>query len=193
MGRSALRDLTGFSWGKRKVLRLAPRRTEKRNEWLVECACGSRAFIRTEDIGSESRRQCQSCRVKERNKTHGLYHSPEYRSWHAMKNRCHNPKSDNYHLYGARGVRVCVPWRKSFMAFYEYMGRRPSSQHTLDRKNTNGNYEPGNVRWATKKQQARNRRTVASLEPYRVAIERLQVMVGAKTIQGLERKVRRLL
>lgn len=87
---------------------------------------------------------------------HGGKGSPEYRNWQAMKTRC-NDVSDP--LYGGRGIQVCERWRNSFAAFLSDMGRRPSSSHSIDRfPNTSGNYEPGNCRWATPTEQAKNRR-----------------------------------
>lgn len=81
----------------------------------------------------------------------------EYRAWAGMKVRCLNPNFKDWHLYGGRGIRVCDKWRDSFESFYGDVGPRPSAVHSLDRyPNGDGNYEPGNVRWATRKQQARN-------------------------------------
>lgn len=75
-----------------------------------------------------------------------------------MKQRCFNPNNKDYRLYGARGISVCDKWRKSFELFLEDVGRRPSPSHSLDRRENNGNYEPGNVRWATPTEQVRNSR-----------------------------------
>lgn len=83
--------------------------------------------------------------------------TPEYRSWQMMKNRCHNPKARDYAYYGGRGISVCKRWRDSYANFLADMGRRPTPMHTLDRKNNAKNYTPGNCRWATREEQARNR------------------------------------
>lgn len=90
-------------------------------------------------------------------RTHGRYLSREYRSWDKAKQRCTNPKNQRYFDYGGRGIRMCPAWLNSFAAFHEYLGPRPEG-HTLDRINNDGNYEPGNVRWATRKQQYSNQR-----------------------------------
>lgn len=81
----------------------------------------------------------------------------EWKTWDAMKSRCGNPRNASYRSYGERGVTVCERWLRSFKAFLEDVGRKPDGM-TLDRIDSNGNYEPGNVRWATPKQQSRNKR-----------------------------------
>ncbi len=85
--------------------------------------------------------------------------TPEYRAWKALIERCENAKCKAYKNYGGRGVRVAPEWRKSFTAFLSHIGARPSVDHSIDRfPNKDGNYEPGNVRWATRSEQNRNRR-----------------------------------
>jgi hypothetical protein len=83
--------------------------------------------------------------------------SREYRSWIAMKKRCFNPRASNYEYYGGRGISVCEDWRPSFVSFFADTGERPLGC-SLDRIDPNGNYEPGNVQWATASEQSRNRR-----------------------------------
>jgi hypothetical protein len=80
----------------------------------------------------------------------------EYRAWIEMRRRCYDPKRPSYRLYGGRGVIVCDRWRYDFAAFLEDVGYAPSSAHSLDRINTEGGYEPGNVRWATAQEQSNN-------------------------------------
>lgn len=81
----------------------------------------------------------------------------ELKAWYEMKARCYTPSNKKYSHYGARGIAVCAKWLDSFESFLADVGPRPSPQHSLDRIDVNGNYEPGNVRWATQKVQQRNR------------------------------------
>lgn len=89
---------------------------------------------------------------------------PEYQSYKNMLKRCYYPGHKNYKNWGGRGIAVCDEWRKSFWAFYDYIGERPSPKHSVDRIDNDGNYEPGNVRWATPKEQANNKRPMKKRE-----------------------------
>lgn len=91
---------------------------------------------------------------------HGMDRSPEQRAWIGMRQRCLNPNKREYPHYGGRGITVCKEWLSSFEAFFAHVGPRPSPKHSLDRIDVNGNYEPGNVRWATQKEQIENTRVV---------------------------------
>lgn len=96
------------------------------------------------------------------NRVHGHtkkgWSSATYKTWMNMKARCLDPKADNYESYGAKGIKVCPQWME-FEVFLRDMGERPSGT-TIDRRNPSGNYEPGNCRWASALEQARNRRDI---------------------------------
>lgn len=95
---------------------------------------------------------------------HRMCRTPEYHAWESMKTRCASgPESVHYQNYKARGITVCDEWQRSFTAFYNHVGPRPSTAHSLDRIENNRGYEPGNVRWATRKEQQRNTRRTRSV------------------------------
>lgn len=96
--------------------------------------------------------------VKIRHEHHGMHGHPLYKTWANMKSRCYNPDIPNYQNYGARGIQVCDRWRNSFSAFVADVGERPDGC-TLDRIDPNGDYEPGNVRWASASVQVKNTNT----------------------------------
>ena len=126
---------------------------------LAKCSCGTIKKINLASVRAGQSRSCGSCRRSMASRKHGHWRSTEYNIWSHMKQRCHNPKNGSYYKYGGRGIGVCERWRESFEAFLEDVGKRPSMAHTLDRfPNNDGDYEPGNVRWATIDQQASNKR-----------------------------------
>lgn len=151
------RDLTGAKFGRLTVIGYAG--VEKNvSYWYCQCGCGH--FVRS--AGSSLGKGAKSCGcynldvARQRNTTHGMTYSSEYRIWSLMLDRCKNPKNSRFHRYGGRGIAVCERWLK-FENFYADLGARPSLNHSIDRIDSNGNYEPGNVQWATPKEQQRNR------------------------------------
>lgn len=95
--------------------------------------------------------------------------SKEWRAWNAMIRRCTYPSMDDWPKYGGAGVTVCEKWRNSFTAFLEDVGFAPSTKHSIDRIDNNGNYEPGNVRWATPSEQIKNSKRARWIEHQGVA------------------------
>lgn len=130
------------------------------NVAIWRCDCGVIKQMLINSVSGGNSRSC-GCIQKEvaadRKRTHGMHQSREYRSWNKMKQRCINPKNDHFKHYGGRGIIVCDRWRDSFDAFFADMGMRPIGME-LDRRDVNGNYDPGNCRWATRTQQMNNTR-----------------------------------
>ena len=136
------------------------------SDWRVRCDCGTERIVKWGNVRTG---QTMSCGCKSRedlgnfNRTHGMSGTPEYRIWKGLLARCLNPSHKNFAHYGGRGIRVCDRWQNEFSAFFEDLGVRPTPKHSLDRINNDGNYEPGNCRWATSKGQASNRRDTRML------------------------------
>jgi hypothetical protein len=125
--------------------------------------CGQPIHVTLAEAQRQPRKYCSChCASKHKNLKHGRCGTYLYTTWCAMLQRCHNPKSTEYHNYGGRGIHVCEQWRCSFTAFRDYvlssMGERPSSAHTLERPRNDVGYQPGNVVWATQLEQSRNMR-----------------------------------
>jgi hypothetical protein len=121
---------------------------------LAICKCGQEKKLRFTNLTTKESTKCKNCAKK----THGKRYSSEYRSWCSLKQRCLNPNTINYDNYGARGITVCDRWLNSFENFYADMGPKPTPEHSIDRIDNDGNYEPGNCRWALQSIQTHNTR-----------------------------------
>jgi len=157
-------EMLGLKVGRLIVIEAGPKNEAGNLSWVCRCECGSETTVRGQLLRAGVTKSC-GCLAIEKSKlriTHGQSrcgsHSPEYRSWRAMRKRCENPNYPQFHLYGGRGIGVCERWRK-FQNFLADMGKQPSPAHSsIDRwPDNDGNYEPGNCRWASKEQQGRNK------------------------------------
>lgn len=162
---SSIENLTGHKFGRLLVVGYAAIQNRSHKMWICRCECGVVKPVMGQSLRNGASVSC-GCLKREkfvaRNTTHGMgrhgkNQSPEYRCWVHIRDRCFNHKDRKYNLYGGRGITVCQEWRDSFEAFYAYVGPRPSPEHSIDRfPNRDGNYEPGNVRWATITEQNEN-------------------------------------
>lgn len=131
--------------------------------WILRCDCGKEVQVIQNDLRSGRTKSCgclksEAARRNGKNTaTHGMRGNPGYKMWSDMLCRCYKENNIGYRNYGGRGIMVCSQWRDDPAAFIAYMGPRPPG-HSIDRIDVNGNYEPGNVRWATRKEQNRNTR-----------------------------------
>lgn len=155
--------LSGLQFGKLTALRKDGKTKWGAILWICECSCGKLCQVTGSRLVNGTTSSC-GCWVKERATTHGLSQTYFERIRAKMISRCYNKSDKDYPNYGGRGIRVCCDWLSSLELFAKGVGQRPTEKHQLDRyPNNDGNYEPGNVRWATAKQQAWNRRTNATL------------------------------
>lgn len=161
----SMMDLTGQLHGRWRVVFYAGKQ-KKQTMWACRCRCGKEKVIAAYSLRSGNSRSCGCLRSEQLKAvpngiTHGRSGTKEYKCWRAMLDRCLNSAIKGYENYGGRGITVCKRWqgKNGFTNFLSDVGEAPAKQHQLDRRNNSGNYCPSNCRWATCKEQGRNRRT----------------------------------
>lgn len=163
--------MIGKKFGKLLVVRPAPTHTRPNGRKVtrvwVRCDCGSEKIIRNYHLTSSHTVDCgcvcKAIRLKHGH-TIGGVNSSEYNSWVSMKRRCSDPDHDSYQWYGGKGIRVCDRWldkNNGFLNFSADMGLKPVLSHSIDRIDSDGNYEPNNCRWASPTEQAANKKRAA--------------------------------
>lgn len=162
-------NLTGHHFGRLVAVKIDHRRGHM-TYWLCRCVCGKNAVVSIAHLRDGHTQSC-GCFHKERldaaNLTHGHCakgaRSSEFGTWVNIRTRCHNPKNRSYKDYGGRGIFVCDEWIASFQTFFSDVGKKPTSRHTLGRKNNDGPYCKENCRWETTLQQGQNTRSTVNI------------------------------
>lgn len=158
-------DLSGMKFNRLKVLNLSNIKSKKNTLlWNCLCDCGKTTLVSCDDLKTGHKKSCGCIKIEmliDNATRHGYakkgVYVSEYFTYHAMIQRCNNPKNTRYKNYGGRGIKVCDRWMESFENFLEDMGLKPTPDYSLDRfPNVNGNYEKSNCRWATVFEQASN-------------------------------------
>lgn len=164
--RHSRRSLVCRVFGRWTVESYAGKDQHSNHRWNCQCTCGVRREVDGNHLQSSQSTSCgclQRELVVSRQTKHGESRALLYGIWKSMKNRCSNPRNKVYSHYGGRGITVCARWSVSFQHFKDDLGEPPAGA-TIERKNNDGNYEPGNVVWAPMSVQANNKRNNIVIE-----------------------------
>ena len=160
--------------------------------YRCSCSCGEETVVAAYRLLHEKGPRSCGCLQREAVTKHGMEGTRVYNIWRSLKSRCYDKTDVSYASHGGRGITVCDSWKNDFAAFYADMGDPPSDQHSIDRRDNDGNYEPGNCRWATSKEQANNRRSniMLTLDGTTRTAEEWSAIVGINAATIRQRKKR---
>lgn len=183
-------NLIGQRFGRLTVIDKAEKYKDGHTMWLCRCDCGNEKAVLEKTLKNGKTKSCGCLRTEmliNRLTIHGLRHTRIHNIWRGIKQRCYNSKRKSFVFYGGRGITMCDEWNNDFMSFYNWsMSNGYSDNLTIDRIDVNGNYEPNNCRWATKKEQMNNMRTNRLLtyngETHTIAEWSDILNVGGKTL-----------
>jgi len=201
MPKGITNDLTGKRFGKLTVLQFDESSFGKGRKWLCQCDCGNTKIIRAANLinGSTVSCGCERGKASKHGECRNGTETHLYRVWGRMKERCYNQKREGYHRYGGRGIKVCDEWLNDFEVFKTWALANGYKRHLqIDRKDSNGNYEPGNCRFVTGTDNTRNQEQVKlTVEKVREIKRKLrsqscnelalQCGVSAATIRAIKR------
>ena len=161
-----IKDETGNTYGRLYVVELSASDDSGKACWVCKCKCGNITVVSGDRLRQGVTKSCGCLAIDiigNMNKTHGFTSggrkSPTYKSWTGMRGRCYTKTNKKYLRYGGRGIKMCDRWKDSFDNFLADIGLKPSPEHSIDRINNDGNYEPGTCRWATDIEHSRNKST----------------------------------
>ena len=155
------KDMVGQKYGKLTIIERAENDKHGNACWRCRCSCGAEVTVVGQSLRKGNTKSCGCLHDEGNRTTHGMKHSKIYKTWRGIKSRCYNPNNKSFKNYGGRGITMYEPWINDFQAFFAYVSTLEhygEDGYTLDREDNDGNYEPGNLRWADRKTQSRNRR-----------------------------------